>query len=312
MAEDAPRNRSDRIRRAVVGQLLAWLVVGAGGCAPLPLLDRHAVSLPERHTLAHEPLVFHSDFQLPLHHRLIDDLRRLRADMISMLDLPTSDEPVHLYLFDSADRYAAFVKRHYPQMAARRALFLETDTRLVVLAHWGDRVAEDLRHEVAHGYLHAVVPQLPLWLDEGLAEYFEVARRQRGVNGPHVQLLLDRRASGTWSPDMRRLEQIPTFERMTQQDYAESWAWVYWLLNTTPARRIALQDYLKALRGDELAQPLSEHLATLDLASPELAEGELLALLKSLEQGVSVADWPAVSAVSEPNARAATNASLVR
>ena len=73
-----------------------------------------------------------------------------------------------------------YLTRNFPSVPSRRAFFLETDTRLAVYAHWSDRVAEDLRHEVAHGYLHSVVPGLPLWLDEGLAEYFEVPRGQNG------------------------------------------------------------------------------------------------------------------------------------
>ena len=43
-----------------------------------------------------------------------------------------------------------------------RAFFVESDTRLNIYAYWGDRVAEDLRHEVTHGYLHAMVPHSAL------------------------------------------------------------------------------------------------------------------------------------------------------
>ncbi len=49
-------------------------------------------------------------------------------------------------------------RANIPSFPARRAFFVETDTRLAVYAYWGDRIAEDLRHEVAHGYLHACVP----------------------------------------------------------------------------------------------------------------------------------------------------------
>ena len=76
----------------------------------------------------------------------------------------------------------SFFRDRYPDFPKRRAFFVETDTQLAVYAQWGDRVAEDLRHEVAHGYLHAIVPSIPLWLDEGLAEYFEVPRGQNGLN----------------------------------------------------------------------------------------------------------------------------------
>ena len=66
--------------------------------------------------------------------------------------------------------------RHFPGTPSRRAFFVESPTHLSVYAQWGDRVQEDLRHEVVHGYLHAVLRDIPLCLDEGIAEYFEVPR----------------------------------------------------------------------------------------------------------------------------------------
>ncbi len=149
------------------------------------------------------------------------------------------------------------MQHEFPRFPIRRAFFVESDTRLAVYAHWGDRVAEDLRHEVAHGYLHSVVQNLPLWLDEGLAEYFEVPRGNRGLNRPHVDELVTLLKQGRWQPNIRRLEGLKTPAEMTQIDYAESWAWVHWLLETEPARRELLQNYLAQLRRDGATPPLS-------------------------------------------------------
>src|SRR5688572_15486014 len=71
----------------------------------------------------------------------------LRGDMSTKFALPVSDEPIHVYLFDSPARYQTFMALHHPELPSRRAFFFESDTRLEVYAHWGDRVAEDLRHE---------------------------------------------------------------------------------------------------------------------------------------------------------------------
>ncbi|MCP4891276.1 MAG: hypothetical protein GY904_32365, partial [Planctomycetaceae bacterium] len=119
-------------------------------------------------------LRIHSDFPLAGHHRLIRELDNMRATISQELDLPVSDEPIHLYLFENPTDYLAFVQRHFPRFPGRRACFIETDTTLAIFAPWQERIAEDLRHETTHGYLHAVVPSIPLWLDEGLAEFFEV------------------------------------------------------------------------------------------------------------------------------------------
>lgn len=227
------------------------------GCTPL---RRPAPVLPVGYTVVREPLVFHSDFELPTHHRLTEELVAQRDKLIEMLELPASDEPVHVYLFGTADRYNRFLALHYPEFPHRRAFFVETDTRLAIYAHWGDRVAEDLRHEVAHGYLHAAVPNLPLWLDEGLAEYFEVPRGHGGVNEPHVVELLALEQADRWQPNLSRLEGLTSVPEMTQTDYAESWAWIHFLLETTDERRALVREYLLDLRRQGTAKPLSAQL----------------------------------------------------
>ena len=156
-------------------------------CAPC----RTRLTLPASHTVVREQLVVHSDFPVAATHRLLEELTARRMDLSDRLQIPVSEEPIHMYLFDDADRFGGFIRLNYPDFPPRRAYFLETDTRLQVYAQWGDRVAEDLRHEVTHGYLHSVVPNLPLWLDEGLAEFFEVPRGNRGLN---------RRISTCWPP----------------------------------------------------------------------------------------------------------------
>ncbi len=216
--------------------------------------------LPMRNALVFDQLVVYSNFRLPQHHRLLDDVRIQRGDMLAKLNLPPSDEPIHVYLFDTEQDFGRFMARQHPDFPTRRAFFIENDTRLAVYAHWGDRVAEDLRHEVAHGYLHSIVRSIPLWLDEGLAEYFEVPRGARGFNMPHVQLLMEKVLRQGWRPNLERLEQLRTPAEMTQDDYAEAWAWSHWLLETEPARRELLCGYLRALRDSGSAEPLASAL----------------------------------------------------
>lgn len=234
-----------------------WLLVAlAGGCAT-PVAKRY---LPDSHAIARDQLLIHSDFKLARQHRLLDELTARRLEIAEKLQLPPSDEPIHIYLFETADRYREFVGAHYPRFPDRRAFFVETDTRLSVYAHWGDRVAEDLRHEVSHGYLHATVAGLPLWIDEGLAEFFEVPRGQSGLNFPHVELLLTEHKRGRWTPDLRRLEELRAAETMVQRDYAECWAWMHFLLETTPPRADTLRNHLARLRMTGSANSLAESL----------------------------------------------------
>ncbi len=239
------------------GILLLVGVALLGGCAG-PL--RTGATLPNGYSLSREQLVIHSDFPLAPQHRLLEELTARRFDLARWLALPLRDEPIHVYLFEDAQRFHALMRLRHPEFAERRAFFAETDTRLSVYAHWGDRVAEDLRHEVTHGYLHSVVPNLPLWLDEGLAEYFEVPRGQHGLNRPHLERILDQMRQGRFRPDVRRLEQFDSSFSMGQDDYAESWAWVHFLLRSRLQYRELLQGYLAELRREGSTAPLSVRL----------------------------------------------------
>lgn len=219
---------------------------------------RQTAPLPTGSTLRIGQLVINSDFSLPPEHRLLADLNQLRVRISDELALPAGGEPVEVYLFQTPRSYQTFLRAHHPDLPDRRALFVESDTHLRVYAAWGDRVAEDLRHEVSHGYLHSLVHDLPLWIDEGLAECFEVRADQRGLNRPHVEHLLAARQKGAWHPDATRLALTRSIEEMQQTQYAESWAWIYWLLNSTPQNRSLLQGYLAALRQRQNPVPLHE------------------------------------------------------
>jgi hypothetical protein len=254
--------------------LICWAVTLLAGC----LFTRKVVTLPAEDALVRDQLVIHSDFHLPRHHRLVEELAARRNDVVGQLGLPVSDEPIHVYLFDTSERFQAFMSQQHPDFPDRRAFFVERDTELDVYAYWGDRVAEDLRHEVTHGYLQTMAPHLPLWIDEGLAEYFEVPRSACGLNSPHVALLLQSVEQRTWEPDMRRLERLATPADMSQRDYAEAWAWMHFLLNTTPPRAELLRNHLARIRMTGTAPPFSQVVGAIE---PH-ADALLLEHLKTL------------------------------
>jgi hypothetical protein len=268
------------MRSWLTAVVLAVLVAaGCSGLRPFTAIraDRTARALPSKYQLTAGQLIFRSDFVVPGGHRLVRELTAERDDICQALSMPQSDEPIVVYLFPDDEAYDKCVAQHFPGIPPRRAFFMETDTELSVYAHWGDRVAEDLRHEVAHGYLHAVAPGLPLWLDEGLAEYFEVPRSQAGVNPPHVHLLLDLIAHNNWRPNLDRLERMKDIAEMDQQSYAEAWAWAYFLLETGPQRRELLTAYLFDIRSRHgLTQPISARLAK-STAAPEQQLLQMLA-----------------------------------
>lgn len=254
--------------------LAASMLIAAtiNGCAHSPWFS-HRLTMDNE--LSRDQLVVHSDFNNADQRRLFDQLAGLRPEILSSLALPASNDPVHVYLFGDESRYRKHTQSKYQEMPERRAFFVEDDEGLKVFAYWGEYVVEDLRHEVTHGYLHSVAPRIPLWLDEGLAEYFETADHR---NAPHIEQLSSRLMQGGWRPNLSRLESLTAVSEMEQIDYAESWAWVHFLLNTSEERSNVLQGHLRAIRADGSDRPLAEQLKQLGPPPEELLMAHVMSM----------------------------------
>lgn len=219
-----------------------------------------AVHLPARHSVSAEQLIVLSDFKLGQDHELFQDLIKLREDVAETLNIPLNSEQVTVYLFTNQEEYRDYLDSTYPGLPPRRAYFVGTPKELAVYTFWGERIQEDLRHEFTHGLLHASLKTVPLWLDEGLAEYFEVAGNTPGqINRDHAARLTTALNNG-WKPDMKRLEQLEKVSQMQRVDYQEAWAWVHFMLNSTPESRDTLLLYLSELKTNEKPEVLSTRL----------------------------------------------------
>ena len=230
----------------------------------------------------------------------------------------SSDEPIHVYLFEDADRFRVALLEERPEFPNRRAFFVETDTRLEVYAHWGGYVGEDLRHEVTHAYLHSVLPNIPLWLDEGLAEYFEVPRGRHGLNRDHLNRIVARGPAETnevvppptsprealyRSPDLVRLESLRADRFLPQDDYAECWAWVHFLLESSSETKLLLREYLYRLHVDGSTVPLSSRMAwRFGLTSDQLADRMAEHILKTAQNAALAESAEAVATPGESQA----------
>ena len=129
----------------------------------------------------------------------------------------------------------------------------------MVFAWQGAEFEIDVRHESTHALLHAWLPSVPLWLDEGLAEYFEVPRDERAAKNPHLQAVRMLAASGQL-PRLEDLEAIDDLERMGRGEYRHAWAWTHFLLHGPREAREEFLQYLADLEGGGDLGPLSERL----------------------------------------------------
>lgn len=268
-------------------QRLGWYTIAISllglceGCTQLEL----PTTLPAKNVRMEQQLCVYSDFPLGAEHRLLIDATKRKTDLETTLGVELGDELIHVYLFDNAANFHRYAKRHLPGFAERRAIFLKSDTKLMVLAHWHDGLGEDLRHELIHGYLHAEFNWLPLWLDEGLAEYFELSPGETNVHQRHVSHLAKAFRDGLWQPNLERLEAFTESSNFGETQYAESWLWIHFLLNSSPERAELLRSYVLELRTEPEIRPtlhtqlepqksqleiaIVEHLRELALAATE-------------------------------------------
>lgn len=254
---DNPGRSHCTVRRPFMRLMPVLAAVALSSCRSA---DPSPVTRPTEHAVEADQLRVFSDFELSADHSLIRDLVELRGRIIGDLDLPESGTRVVVYLFDTEAEYRRYLRATYPGLPERRAYFVGTADELAVYTFWGERIREDLRHEYTHGLLHAALKSVPLWLDEGLAEYYEVGGADPEAVNPEYARGLDESLAQGWQPDLRRLERLEKFSQMQWLDYQEAWAWVHFFLHSTPEAREALLAYLKDLRTESEPQRLSERL----------------------------------------------------
>ena len=279
--------------------LAACSALALAGCGALqlnpmggPRAELETVAgTPAKHSFRVSQFVFYADFEVQRNAPLFRELGVLREQVFKELQLPPSQSLIQVYLFEDKERYERFMQSKYPDLPKRRAFFVAQPKRfggpedLIVYTYWGDRIQQDLRHELTHALLHSVLKDVPLWLDEGLAEYFEMPASWKGVNYQHLESLR-RGALGPTPCNLDRLEQFTDVQQMAPAEYREAWAWTHLMLRSTPQAKQALLAYLQDLRTNPRPGPvkprlsqalgsvddaLQRHLAELDLNRPKSA-----------------------------------------
>ena len=218
--------------------------------------------------------------------RFVAELEYLRTEIRSLLGLdsdphsmnpkiPMQSKPINIYLFRTFPEYQQFFETYYPDLPERRAYFIGTDIALNVYTCQSPQLMNDLRHELTHALLHTYLEDVPLWIDEGLAEYFEVPG---GWNTPHATALIRDRHK-KWYPNLESLEQLKDTSEMNSQDYRESWAWVHFFLHGPQEAHRFFRQQLNKRTGDRTTLPFSRSIY-------RIMPNYNAAFLYHLEQGV--------------------------
>ena len=206
------------------------------------------------------PFVCRADFSLRGREKVFADLADIQRDLYQRLGIPPGSEQIEIYLFRTRSDYNHYIQHWYPDIPSRRALFIKNNGRSKVLVYHSDELDTDLRHECTHALLHASLPMVPLWLDEGLAEYYEVPPSQRIMQNPH-------RSATVWSyrfwqrQTMNELENKQQLAEMGRNEYRHAWAWVHFMLHGPPEARQELANYLADIREGTPPGSLSARLS---------------------------------------------------
>ncbi len=232
------------------GCLLAWSCVAATRpCQAQQWVDARVAG----------PFVCRAEFPLGEYAGLLGELVQIQADLTRCLGIPPARQPIDLYLFRDQASYERFLKQRLPDVAYRRALYVKSQGSAVVLAYQSRELATDVRHECTHALLHAVLPVVPLWLDEGLAEFFEVPRQQRAFDNPHLRALRWNLWLGS-GMTLEELEKQGDWSKMGRTEYKYSWAWVHFLLYGPKEAHAELVRYLADIQAATPPGDLSQRL----------------------------------------------------
>ncbi len=208
-------------------------------------------------------------------------------------DFNTHDQtPMPLYLFRARADYEAFLQRHDLNGHNSGGMFFVTKD-IVGLATWTEGKSRSqtlavLQHEGFHQFAwRHIGPNIPVWVNEGLAQYFEDAilvrdRMTLGLAGSRrVQAVRGAIASGDVMPVAALLAMTPQqWGGILREDparsellYAQAWSIAYFLIHADGGKyRAAFGTYLQLLsKSQDASQAYARAFGSSDVSKLEKA-----------------------------------------
>ncbi|MDR0522782.1 MAG: hypothetical protein LBH00_13165 [Planctomycetaceae bacterium] len=217
-----------------------------GKAAAIDLSPSYQKHLP--YVKTHGVLVVQANFPLTDIDLILNEYNLLQNDLRRYIGVPEAKEKIELCVFKDEKSYKKFLQNLFPDAPDnRRALYIKLNNKpgTLLVQRTGDYEV-DLRHEMTHAIIHASIPIMPIWLDEGLAKYFEVPAAQRAEKNPYMSQV-------KWGvkfgmvPALNRLIKLETADEMGTKEYRESWAWTHFLIHHSRDTHQMLAAYLQML-----------------------------------------------------------------
>ncbi|HEY0512006.1 MAG TPA: tetratricopeptide repeat protein [Thermoanaerobaculia bacterium] len=184
------------------------------------------------------------------------DLERLR-DVLSQLSpglALSSPVPTYIFVFRNAASFQPYEKTYNGQPLTAGGYFLSRQLAnyVAINAYQHGEEQAIIYHEYIHYVTRTTYASLPLWLHEGLAEYystFQVGRDEARIGLPvreHV-LWLRQHPMIPLTTLFALDERSPEYNETSRRGgfYAESWALVHYLISGSPERHRQTAEYLR-------------------------------------------------------------------
>ncbi|MBL8812027.1 MAG: hypothetical protein JNM43_17815 [Planctomycetaceae bacterium] len=189
--------------------------------------------------------------------RIWAEMDQLTEELDKTVSVQPNGKPIQIVIYASQQSYLRKLATQIPQARNRKAIYYRNGDVSQVYV-WNSRsLITDLRHEMTHVILHQHLPFLPLWIDEGLAEFFEETPAER-TSSARISAVKWKARMGA-NPSLGDLESLPAAEEMDADAYRNSWAWCSFLLNESDESQKLLKDYLEQIHRGEAPGALSRY-----------------------------------------------------
>lgn len=239
-----------------------FLAAGTAGLGTLAYGPRLSSATDWSDVRQSGPFTFRATFPLEEYDSLLEELPELERELKRVLAVRPPRKPIEVLLLADRLDYRRYLAANYPKVPYRRALFVKQAGEAKVFAYRQPELDIDLRHECTHALLHSDLEMVPLWLDEGIAEYFEAPQGERAFAHPHFRTLRWNMRLGLVRP-IESLEENHDLSEMSGLDYRFSWAWTHFMLHGPEAAYDELIGFLQDIRRGTPPGKMSSRMASI-------------------------------------------------
>jgi tetratricopeptide (TPR) repeat protein len=222
---------------------------------------------------------------------IVEGLLRFRDDCLAFLSVDhfIPSAPACVYMLSSESAYENLCDYSSATVGTAGVFYPAIDANYIAIdLTAGEAGLTTVYHEYFHLIARHTLPTLPLWANEGLAEFFSTyeIKNDHGIIGHPIKDHVDR----LWSEDpMPFVDLFAVTHRSDDYHggsrgalfYAQSWAIVHSQLTGTSAEREGFLGYLAAI-----SQGMSAHEAMIE--SLELDEGRILDQIHSRKKNLEL------------------------